>query len=371
MWTEDVLKLKRPFREGFGQLEKIMQPSPGIAIVGAGLAGACAAFALHRHAHVEVFEATEAADQAFRAAGGLFHPLMTRRARPNWQHDAALKALEQLLATVSDRVPVRRGLLRVAFSEKQAQDFREAARTYPHLVQWLVPEAVGERFPQVRAPYGALWIPQGGAVSAARLIDVLLKQSDVPVHRPVRVVDWEETSDGVYLHTDRGNTYRFDYAILAPGYGYRAHSELARLPFQTVKGQVICLQRPTSLDTLPLVLANVHLAPYGDQIFVGSTYEPTFTDLAPSEAQTRWLQEEAARWVPEVSRSPVVAALTGVRVIRPHRPLPVLSPLPGRRRLWLFSGLGSRGLLYAPLLASWLPEVLRCPERLPEAVRLD
>ncbi|WP_243664873.1 FAD-dependent oxidoreductase, partial [Rhodothermus marinus] len=66
-----------------------MQPSSRIAIVGAGLSGACAAFALHRHAHVEVFEATEAAAQAFRAAGGLFHPLMTRRARPNWQHDAA------------------------------------------------------------------------------------------------------------------------------------------------------------------------------------------------------------------------------------------------------------------------------------------
>ncbi|WP_054683134.1 NAD(P)/FAD-dependent oxidoreductase, partial [Rhodothermus marinus] len=262
-------------------------------------------------------------------------------------------------------------LLRVAFSEKQAQDFREAARTYPHFVQWLAPEEAKERFPQVQAPYGALWIPQGGAVSAARLIEVLLEQSGVPIHRPIRVVDWKEEPDGVRLHTDRGEVHRFDHAILAPGHGYQAHPELARLPFQAVKGQVICLQRPPSLDTLPLVLANVHLAPYGDQIFVGSTYEPTFTDLTPSEAQTRWLLEEAARWVPEISGSTVIAALTGVRVIRPYRLLPVLSPLPGRRHLWLFAALGSRGLLYAPLLASWLPEALECPERLPEAVRLD
>ncbi len=347
-----------------------MQPSPRIAIVGAGLAGACAAFALHRHAHVEVFEASEAADQAFRAAGWLFHPLMTRRARPNWHHDAALEALEQLLAAVGDRVPVRRGLLRVAFSEKQAQDFQEAARTYPHFVQWLAPEAAAERFTQVRSPYGALWIPQGGAISAAQLIEVLLEQSRVHLHRPVRIVDWEEAPEGVRLHTDRGTAHRFDYAIFALGYGYQAHPELARLPFQAIKGQVICLTRPPSLNTLPLVLANVHLAPYGDQIFVGSTYEPAFTDLAPSEAQTHWLLEEAARWVPALSQSTVVAALTGLRVIRPHQPLPVLSPLWGRRRLWLFSALGSRGLLYAPLLASWLPEVLEHPERLPEAVRL-
>ncbi|SHK55446.1 NAD(P)/FAD-dependent oxidoreductase [Rhodothermus profundi] len=347
-----------------------MQPSPSIGIVGAGLAGACAAFALHRQAHVEVFEATDATNQAFRATGGLFHPLMTRRARPNWQHEAALTALEQLLAEVGDQVPVRRGLLRVAFDERQAADFREAACAYPHWVQWLSPEAVRERFPQVRAPYGALWISQGGALSANRLIDVLLARSGVPVHRPVRVVDWEETSRQVLLHTDRGDTHAFDYVILAPGYGYRLHPELARLPFQAVKGQVISLAGPASLATLPLVLATVHLVPSDGLLFVGSSYEPAFTDLAPSDAQTHRLWQEATRWVPEVMQGTVVAALTGVRVIRPRRPLPVLSPLPGRQRLWLFSGLGSRGLLYAPLLASWLPEALREPERLPAAVRL-
>ncbi len=347
-----------------------MQPSPRIAIVGAGLAGACAAFALHRYAQVEVFEATDAANQAFRATGGLFHPLMTRRARPNWQHEAALMALEQLLVAVGDCVPVRRGLLRVAFSEKQAQDFQEAARTYPHWVQWLSPEAVGDRFPQVQAPYGALWIPQGGALSASQLIDVLLARSGVPVHRPVRVVDWEETADRVLLRTDRGDTHAFDYVILAPGYGYQQHPELARLPFQAVKGQVICLTCPPTLQPLPPVLASVHLVSHGAFLFVGSTYEPDFTDLAPSAARTCQLLKEATRWVPAVSESTVHSALTGVRVIRPSCPLPVLSPLPGRRRLWLFSGLGSRGLLYAPLLASWLPEVLSHPERLPEPVRL-
>lgn len=348
-----------------------MQPSPNIAIVGAGLAGACAAFALHQHAHVTVFEAADVARQAFGVTGGLFHPLMTRRARPNWQHEAALEALERLLAEVRDWVAVRRGLLRVAFVEKQAQDFQEVACMYPHWVRWLAPEAVRKRFAQVQAPYGALWIPQGGAVSAARLIEVLLERSGAPVHRPVRIMDWDETTRNVVLRTNEGSTYRFDYVILAPGWGYQAHPELARLPLQAVKGQALALTSPPSLRSLPLVLANVHLVPSGEQIFVGSTYEPTFTDLTPSEAQTRWLLEEAIRWVPDVAQSTVVETLTGVRVIRPSRPLPVLSPLPGRQRVWLFSALGSRGLLYAPLLASWLPKVLMHPECLPEAVRLS
>jgi len=346
-----------------------MQASPKIAIVGAGLAGACAAFALAPYATVTVFEATEPGADVLRAQSGLVHPLMTRRARPNWHHDEALRALNHLLEVTA--VPVQNGLLRVAFEPRQHRDFQEAARLFPQWASWLAPEAVGDHFPQVQAPYGALWIPQGKRVSVAHLIQSLLAQSGVPVHRPITIIDWHETTTEVVLQAADGAAYAFDYVILSPGYGYVRHPELARLPLQGVKGQAIALSSPPVLHKLPPVVANVHLVFGSNYVHVGSSYELSFSSLDPSPAQSRWLQEQAAQWVPAIAEATCQAAWVGVRVIRPLQPLPVLSPLPNRRRIWLFSALGSRGLLFAPLLASWLPEALQAPERLPSEVLLS
>ncbi|CAM3341912.1 NAD(P)/FAD-dependent oxidoreductase [Rhodothermus bifroesti] len=345
-----------------------MQASPRIAVVGAGLAGACAAFALAPYATVTVFEASSSQAEAFRAQGGLVHPLMTRRARPNWRHEEALQALERLLEATGVRV--QRGLLRVAFEARQYTDFQEAARRYPQWASWLAPEAVRDHFPQVHAPYGALWIPSGLLVPVATLIQSLLAHAGVPVHRGVEILDWQETATEVVLQAANGAAYTFDYVVLAPGYGYVRHPELARLPLQGVKGQAIALSSLPELGHLPPVVANVHVVFGPDHLHVGSSYELTFSSLAPSPAQSLQLQEQAAYWVPAIARATFKEAWVGVRVIRPLQPLPVLSPLPSRRRVWLFSALGSRGLLFAPLLASWLPKVLFEPERLPPEVRL-
>jgi glycine oxidase len=69
----------------------------------------------------------------------------------------------------------------------------------------------------------------------------------------------------------------------------------------------------------------------------------------------------------------VLEPRAGVRVTVPrtHSPqrLPLVGPLTGRRRVWVFTGLGSKGLLTAPLLARDLGSWLEAPERIPAEVR--
>ena len=67
-----------------------MQHDADLLIVGAGLAGACAAFTLSRHHRVHVLEANEPASGASGAAAGLVNPFMGRRARPVWHLREAL-----------------------------------------------------------------------------------------------------------------------------------------------------------------------------------------------------------------------------------------------------------------------------------------
>ena len=74
--------------------------------------------------------------------------------------------------------------------------------------------------------------------------------------------------------------------------------------------------------------------------------------------------------LPALADLPVLETQAGVRVSVPGIRLPVLDRLPGSRRIWVFGGLGSKGLLMAPLLARDLADYLAMPETIPSELRL-
>jgi glycine/D-amino acid oxidase-like deaminating enzyme len=109
-------------------------------------------------------------------------------------------------------------------------------------------------------------------------------------------------------------------------------------------------------------------------LVIGSTYEHHFRDAQPSEAASRALLARLARTIPALMDADLLDARAGIRTTVPTRisprRLPMLGPLPGRRRVWAMLGLGSRGLLTAPLLAEFLARTAGGPAGVPEDVRL-
>jgi glycine/D-amino acid oxidase-like deaminating enzyme len=59
-----------------------------------------------------------------------------------------------------------------------------------------------------------------------------------------------------------------------------------------------------------------------------------------------------------------------VRVYAPDSNLPIVGPLPDHTRCWAFTGLGSKGLLTAPLIADALPRYLAHPTQIPSALQV-
>ena len=110
--------------------------------------------------------------------------------------------------------------------------------------------------------------------------------------------------------------------------------------------------------------------PEGNTLIVGSSYERDFSDLEPSDAQSRKILAKAARMLPGLRDATVLNASAGVRVTVPGTRLPMLGPLPGHRNVWIFTGLGSKGLLMAPLLARDLPAFFDAPETIPAEIRV-
>lgn len=350
-----------------------------VIIVGAGLAGACAALTLSPLANVHVVEATEPAAGASGAAAGLVNPFMGRRANPVWRLYDALDAVSTLLtkADASNLFPPT-GLLRPVVEPDQEPVFRNVATEYPDLASWVSPDETAKQFPDLRTDHGALSIPRGGAIDVPAMVDALLRAAEnhgATVETDTPAVYWRETPSAAVVEVGRGphtEELRADRVLLALGQGYRSFPELRQLGLQGVKGQTVRVRRPAALrgPLLPLSGRGYVVPDTDETLVLGSNYDNNFDDLSPDPQATAYIQEKTARMVPGLDETEVLDVRAGIRVKHENTNLPIVGPMPGRNRIWTFTALGSKGLLTAPLLAQELPAYLRDPTTIPAAVQI-
>lgn len=356
-----------------------MPPSHDIIIVGAGLAGACAALHLSEDHDVLVLEAATPGAGASGAAAGLVNPLMGRKAKPVWRIDEALDAFYDTLERADAASCFQdTGVLRPTVEEKQVDFFQSAVSHHPDIAEWLPKAAVQDRFPDVHTKGGAIFIPRGGAVDVPAFVNALLdaaRHCGAEVQTGARVTGWgeEESRAHVSVEYEDAAPHQIEAqrVLLALGQGYPAHPELVRLGLRGVKGQTVRVRRPDGLGLLIPMSGRGYIVPDGDTLILGSSYEHDFDDLAPSPEATRSIQTKTARMVPGLDSSEVLDVKTGVRVYAADSNLPLIGPLPGRGRCWVFTGLGSKGLLTAPLLARDLPRFMKHPDAIPAEVRME
>ncbi len=341
-----------------------------VVVVGAGLAGACAALVLSRTRRVVVVEANRPGAGATGAAAGLVNPFMGRKARPAWRHDQALDALAALADEAGGEHVRRTGVVRPAQSPSQSDAFQAQARAHADL-DWLGPAASAERWPAVAAPLGTLLVGRGGSVDLAAFARAALatavgRGAEV---RTARLLGWEATPTHINAITDRGDVAA-RRLVLALGDGARQLAALVGLPLHRVKGQTVRLARPPALTPdHPAVAGHGYVAPDGDAVVVGATFEHSFADTRPDPALDAGLVARAGALVPSLADAVVLGRRAGVRVTVPAsvspRRLPLAGPLPGHDGVWIVSGLGAKGLLTAPLIARWLPDALDGRRALP------
>ncbi|WP_412063038.1 NAD(P)/FAD-dependent oxidoreductase [Rubrivirga sp. IMCC45206] len=334
-------------------------------VVGAGLAGACAALVLSRDREVVVVEAERPAAGASGAAAGLANPFMGRKARPAWRHSQALDALAAL--TDEAGAPLRRtGIVRPARSPAQAEAFRQQARAFAGL-DWLAPTASAERFPLVAAPYGTLWVADGASVDVSAFVRAALATATA---RGARVVTGRVEGLRKQTAITGHEPISGRHVVVAVGDGYASLHSLAHLPFHRVKGQTVTLARPAGLPPdHPAVAGAGYVVPGLEGVIAGATFEHTFASTAPDPARDAELGARAAALVPSLAGAAVLGRSAGVRltvpaVVSPRR-LPLAGPLPGVDDVWVVGGLGAKGLMTAPLIASLLPGALAGRRPLP------
>lgn len=346
-------------------------------IVGAGLAGACAALHLSPREQVLVLEKKHPAAGASNAAAGLVNPLMGQKARMAWRGVDALDALHASLE-MADATALfhHNGILRPSKDTQQAELFRTVAHRHPRHARWLSATEVQERFPDVTRCAGALLVRHGGAIRVPDAVEAMLataQKNGAEVRIGQGVTCWGEDQSGAFVCRETASERIYARRLLlALGYGYHQHPSLTSLNLHAVKGQTVRVAFPNALrrkDVIPIAGAG-YVVPDGDTLIVGSSYERDFADTLPSAFQTQRILTKAARMLPALHGAAVLDATAGVRVTVPRTRLPMLGLLPGCRQTWIFTGLGSKGLLMAPLLAQSLTTYFEQPGRIPRELQV-
>lgn len=381
-------------------------PPARIAVVGAGLAGLAVTYHLvHSVARVAskrgspdyrpritLFDPCQpGTGGASRAAAGLLHPFSPRAKVKVWAGvksvDAA-KALVKAAEDFSGRVLLRTpGVMRLALTDKMVGDFKVAAGRFPRELEFLEPEVVKERCPGAPEGVPAVFMNSANVVDCGGYLQslwALCEASGQVAWSPNPVDDYRSLLRGSAACGGEGIEHEaFDAVVVCTGAAIKAMTTFDDLPITACRGQNLVLERvagsqtssPASMPPMPSISGKYVIPDCFSElprIVAGATFE--YCDDDQDELQfcrgvdtdvehaKRELAEPLTAIAPGLMRDwRAVGAIAGVRALPPRSQLgsvPLVAPigdvLPENGSAWVFTGLGSRGILHHAYLGKML-----------------
>lgn len=335
-------------------------------VVGGGLAGTLAAERLAGRGWT--VDLVESRAERSAAAVGLVRPVVNLRDAVNAQasRSAFLYALQHYGGLDRDGYHLEwraSGVLQLAEDADEATRFEAIARSQgypPGFLEYLEAQRAREiAGREVRGP--GWWFPRGAWVSPASLATASLARAGERVRRRMRraVARLErEGSSWRALDAEDRVIAEAPALVLANAADAKRLLPAARLPLSSVRGQVTYLPRSASRHLEVIVSGSGYVAPVPDRgVCIGASYHHDDEDSGVRDSDHRENLARAESMLPGFAAGLDPAGLqgwTGFRATVPDR-LPVYGAT-AVEGLYTATGLGSRGLLWAPLGA----ELLAC-----------
>lgn len=277
-----------------------------VAIIGSGLAGLGAAYFLAEEgAKITLFDAGGVGAGASGVCSGLLHPYPGLSARRSQMASEALEMTHQLIALAEKGsgmvLAEREGILRRCINPEQKERF----------LQYEDVEHLDEE----------LFLIKSG--STVYCLDYLRALASILQKRGVQFITQQIENLNCLDN--------FDRVLLACGYGVR---QFTTLPVEFLKGQLLCYKGEAPYPMS--FISKGYIAKNREGFEVGSTYERGFSSEQPC-------LETAQKLLP-MQKGTFLGVKAAIRVCPIGSYLPLTQQL--TPRLFVFTGLGSRGLLY-------------------------
>ncbi|MGF7139468.1 NAD(P)/FAD-dependent oxidoreductase [Roseimarinus sediminis] len=324
-------------------------------IVGFGMAGATLAFHLGQEG-LPFLVVDKQQINASKVAAGMFNPMVFRRLLKSWMADELLQYAGVLYPRIEKYLNIQcyhpLDYYKVLGSEEEPFWIKRAGQsdTQPY-----IDDNCSEK-PEIKLihhPYGAARVRGAGYLDIPQFINnyrLFLTQNDAFL-----------AGDFDYSALSIGNN-RLNYKgidakriVFCEGSFMSDNPWFSYLPFKSTKGEVLTIHCP-DLNLGAAVNKKIFLLPLGKDLYrVGATYSWDQPDFVPSEGARQQLLDQLDKLLPLPYT--VIDHRAGVRPTTNDR-RPVLGPHPLHPNLYIFNGLGSKGVMLAPYFARQLFEFI-------------
>ena len=340
-----------------------------VAIVGAGIVGATAAYYLSKEADVKVTVYDHGLGQATKAAAGIISPWFSKRRNKAWYKMARLGAdfyidLLNDLQEFGQEVDFyqRSGVFLLKKDESKLEELYKLAlqrKDESPLIGELAildQATASNLFPGLEGFERLLYASGGARVDGQLLVSRLLEVSQVKVIN--KEVSLTPLSSGYQI-----DNQMFDQVILSTGawLGDILEPLGYEVDVRPQKGQLRDYQVPQDMGAYPVVMPEGEwdLIPFsGGKLSLGATHENDMGfDLAVDENLLQQMTEAASSFYPSLKDAMISGERVGIRAYTSDFS-PFYGQVPNLSGVFVASGLGSSGLTTGPIIGYHLAQML-------------
>ena len=344
-----------------------------VAIIGAGIVGATAAYYLSKESDLEVTVFDHGQGQATKAAAGIISPWFSKRRNKAWYKMARLGAdfYVDLLADLEKSGQEidfyqRSGVFLLKKDETKLEELYQLAlqrREESPLIGQLAildPASANELFPGLQGFDRLLYASGGARVDGQLLVTRLLEASQVKLVK--EKVTLTPLASGYQIDEEV-----FDQVILATGawLGDMLEPLGYAVDVRPQKGQLRDYQLAQDMEAYPVVMPEGEwdLIPFaGGKLSLGATHENDMGfDLTVDETLLQQMEEVALHHYPVLSKATSRTERVGIRAYTRDFS-PFFGQVPELAGVYAASGLGSSGLTTGPIIGYHLAQLVQSRE---------
>ena len=341
-----------------------------VAIVGAGILGATAAYYLSKESDMEVTVFDHGHGQATKAAAGIISPWFSKRRNKAWYKMARLGAdfyvdLLADLERIGQKVDFyqQSGVFLLKKDDSKLEELYQLAlqrRDESPLIGELAildQATASNLFPGIEGFERLLYASGGARVDGQLLVSRLLEASQVKVIK--KKVSLRPLVSGYQI-----DNQIFDKVILSTGawLGHLLEPLGYEVDVRPQKGQLRDYQVDLDMASYPVVMPEGEwdLIPFaGGKLSLGATHENDMGfDIEVDERLLHQMAEEASPFYPSLKDAMISGERVGIRAYTSDFS-PFFGQVPELEGIYAASGLGSSGLTTGPIIGYHLAQMLQ------------
>jgi glycine/D-amino acid oxidase-like deaminating enzyme len=320
-------------------------------IVGSGLAGiAFSEIALQNNKTILVVN--NQSQNSSRIAGGLYNPVILKRFSEVWQAEEQLELLYSFYANLEKKLQIKLDyklpLLRKFYSVEEQNNWFTASDK-PNLSKFLSTNLITKKWNSISSPFNFGEVLYSGYVDTNLLVD---SYKQFLINQNAYLEDTFDYS-GLVIEKEfiSYQNIKAKHIVFAEGFGMLLNPFFNKLPLDGTKGELLLI-KALNLNLDVIMKSSIFVLPIGNDLYkVGATYNWEDKTNIPTEAAKKELIDNLKELI--TCDFEVIEHYAGVRpTVKDRRPLVGTHPV--HKNLHVLNGLGTRGVMLAPAMASSL-----------------